>query len=76
MVVVTMCVTRDGVTRYRLNGGALLKQSTVLPWIVSGLGLVVLSINGGKKAKIFFFPQFFVKNTLRGEENLKTKTLY
>jgi hypothetical protein len=39
---------------------------------VSGLGLVVLSINGGKKAKIFFFPQFFVKNTLRGEENLKT----
>ena len=58
---------------YRLNGGALLKQSTVLPWITSGLGLGVLSINGGKKAKIFFFPQFFVKNsTLRGRKLEKT----
>jgi hypothetical protein len=46
-----------------LNGGALLKQSTVLPWITSGLGLGILSINGGKKAKILFFFQFFVKNT-------------
>ena len=50
------------ILHYRLNGGAHLNQNTVLPGFTSGLGLGVLSINGGKKAKILFFFQFFVKN--------------